>query len=152
MEPVLHYDSEKALQLCWTRLLHPARPSPVQGFDQTLKGLLRDTDVWPPMYKVFTESESSASSQSQPPLALVFRVAVNLRAFEMGVKCQPRLWIRTSMSLRRESVWFEDMGNAGAISRASKMPKRASTSTCSSQFLSLRKAEDGFNNAMLAPW
>lgn len=51
MEPVLHYDSEK-------------------GFDQTLKGLLRDTDVWPPMYKVFTE------------------------AFEMGVKCQPRLWIR----------------------------------------------------------
>ena len=42
------------------------------------------------------------------------------------------------------------MGNAGAISRASKMRKHASTSTCSSQFLSLRKAEDGLFNATLA--
>ncbi|CAE7556475.1 unnamed protein product [Symbiodinium natans] len=51
MEPVLHYDSEK-------------------GFDQTLRGLLRDTDVWPPMYLVFT------------------------KAFEMGVKAQPKIYIR----------------------------------------------------------
>eukprot|EP00930_Biecheleria_cincta_P079853 TRINITY_DN6783_c0_g1_i2.p1 TRINITY_DN6783_c0_g1~~TRINITY_DN6783_c0_g1_i2.p1 ORF type:complete len:1436 (-),score=304.52 TRINITY_DN6783_c0_g1_i2:234-4541(-) len=51
MEPILHFDSEK-------------------GFETTYQGELLDTDMWPPMWMVFTE------------------------AFEMGMKAEPKILMK----------------------------------------------------------
>ena len=64
MQPILSYDSETA----WGSVLRCLRlpsilPSSLQGFTQSIQGLLHDTDIWPPMYLIFTKPADSASEK-----------------------------------------------------------------------------------------